>query len=111
MIRILIILTAVAGAAQAAEPIRPGAIKLALSGVERRAAVDRSQTTPSAIERPIENRTAVDWRVGDGAKAQAGYLCGIGGIGPDSEPIPGGPGSVYSHAGTFLGATLSAPLP
>ena len=114
MIRALIILIAFAGAAQAAEPASnsPAPIRLALSGADLRAALDRAETTSSAIERPIEPKTAVDWRVGqDGAKAQAGYLCGIGGIGPDSEPIPGGPASVYGHAGTFLGAALAVPLP
>ncbi|HEY1560338.1 MAG TPA: hypothetical protein VGF71_05545 [Caulobacteraceae bacterium] len=110
MIRVLIIVLAFAGAAQAADPSVP--IRLALSGADLRAALDRVETTPSAIERPIEPKTAVDWRVGgNGAKAQAGYLCGIGGIGPDSEPIPGGPASVYGHAGTFLGAALAVPLP
>ncbi|HEY1879110.1 MAG TPA: hypothetical protein VGG68_04175 [Caulobacteraceae bacterium] len=114
MIRALIILFAFAGAAQAAEPKSdaPAPIRIALSGVDLRAALDRAETTPSALERPIEPKTAVDWRVSDsGAKAQAGYLCGIGGIGPDSEPIPGGPASVYGHAGTFLGAALAVPLP
>jgi len=106
MVRTLIILLAAAGAAQAAIP----PIKLPAPGAELRAALDRVQTDPSARERPIEPRTAVDWKLG-GAKAEAGYLCGLGGIGPDSEPIPGGPGSVYSHAGTFLGATLGVPLP
>jgi hypothetical protein len=38
---------------------------------------------------------------------QAGYLCGIGGIGPSDGPIAGGPGSAYGHAGTFLGAKLA----
>ena len=118
MTRLIVFAAAIivfAGAAQAAQsPDLPPAepIKLTLSGADLRAALDRAQTTPSAIERPIEPKTAVDWRVGgDGVKAQAGYLCGIGGIGPDSEPIPGGPGAVYSHAGTFLGAALAVPLP
>lgn len=110
MIRALVVLLALAGAARADPPVP---IKLALSGPDLRAALDRDLTTPSAVERPIEPKTAVDWRVGGerGAKAEAGYLCGLGGIGPDSEPIPGGPASVYSHAGTFLGAALAVPLP
>jgi hypothetical protein len=114
MIRTLIILTLVAGAAHAAaqQTDAPAPIKLTLLGADLRAALVRDRTTPSAIERPIEAKTAVDWSVGGaGAKAQAGYLCGLGGIGPDSEPIPGGPASVYSHAGTFLGAALAVPLP
>ena len=114
MIRGLVILSFLAGAARAAEPpqVPTIPIKLSLTDTQMRAALDRSQTTPSAVERPIEPKTAVDWRVsGSGARAQAGYLCGIGGIGPDSEPIPGGPASVYGHAGTFLGAALAVPLP
>ena len=114
MIRPLIILISLSGAAQAAEPAAESAapVRIVVSGTDLRASLDRLQTAASAIERPIQNKTAVDWTLGrEGAKAQAGYLCGIGGIGPDSDPIPGGPGSVYSHAGTFLGAALAIPLP
>jgi hypothetical protein len=36
----------------------------------------------------------------------AGYLCGIGGIGPDTTATRGGPASAFQHFGTFLGASL-----
>ena len=88
-----------------------GPIRLALAPTDERVALDQAHFQVSAIERPTEPRTAVDHRFGaDGPVASAGYLCGLGGIGPDSVAVPGGPASVYSHAGTFLGATLATPI-
>ena len=54
-----------------------------------------------------QGHTEVDHRFGrDGPVAQVGYLCGLGGIGPDSAPPGGGPSSMWNHQGTFLGASL-----
>ncbi|MGH7024491.1 MAG: hypothetical protein ACREEB_13010 [Caulobacteraceae bacterium] len=86
-------------------------IRLTLAPTDQRLTLDQAHFQTGTIERPVEPRTAVDYRFGvDGPVASAGYLCGIGGIGPDSVAIPGGPASVYSHAGTFLGATLATPI-
>jgi hypothetical protein len=90
---------------------KPALLKLTLPPIDRRLELDSTYFAGGTIERPIEPRTEVDHRFGpDGPVASAGYLCGLGGIGPDSEPIPGGPASVYSHAGTFLGASLAMPI-
>ena len=92
--------------ADGAAPLPP--IRLSVSASDLRAELDRSHLAGSSIERPIENRTAVGYRLpSPGLTGQAGYLCGLGGIGPSSEPIPGGPASTYGHAGTFLGAKLA----
>jgi hypothetical protein len=72
---------------------------------------------PMALSRPADlsgpdaaasqGHTEVDHRFGkDGPVAQVGYLCGLGGIGPDSDPPGGGPSSLWNHQGTFLGASL-----
>jgi hypothetical protein len=102
-------LLACAGAARAeesSEPLPP--LRLSVSPAQLRAELDRAHLEGSSIERPIEPRTAVDYRLPQSRlTGQAGYLCGIGGIGPDSGPIPGGPASTYEHAGTFLGAKLA----
>jgi hypothetical protein len=61
----------------------------------------------STVELAVEPKTAVDHRFGpDGLVGEAGYLCGIGGIGPDADAPPGGPASAFGHSGTFLGASL-----
>lgn len=61
----------------------------------------------STVELAIEPKTAVDHRFGpDGLVGEAGYLCGIGGIGPDADAVRGGPASAFGHSGTFLGASL-----
>jgi hypothetical protein len=61
----------------------------------------------STVEVAIEPKTAVDHRFGpDGFVGEAGYLCGIGGIGPDADALRGGPASAFGHSGTFLGASL-----
>ena len=68
----------------------------------------RPYSEPSAIEIPVQPRTSIDHRFArDGLVGQAGYLCGIGGIGPDSDAPRGGPSSLFGHQGTFLGATLA----
>lgn len=83
-------------------------LRLTVSADRLRAELDRAHLESSSIERPIEPRTAVDYHLpSPGLTGQAGYLCGLGGIGPSSEPIPGGPASVYGHNGTFLGAKLA----
>jgi hypothetical protein len=84
------------------QPVRP-VLDLSLPD----AAPDRPFARTSAIETAVQPRTEVDHRFGqDGPVAQAGYLCGIGGIGPDSDPPGGGPSSLWNHQGTFLGAKL-----
>ena len=61
----------------------------------------------SVVERAVEPKTAIDHRFGpDGLIGEAGYLCGIGGIGPDADALRGGPASAFGHSGTFLGASL-----
>lgn len=64
----------------------------------------------SAIERPIEVKTAVEHRFGSGALGQAGYLCGLGGIGPDGEGARSGPEGAFGRSGAFLGASLALPI-
>jgi hypothetical protein len=67
----------------------------------------RAYPQSSAREDAVRPRTAVDHRFApDGLVGQAGYLCGIGGIGPDSDALRGGPASAHGHSGTFLGASL-----
>jgi hypothetical protein len=63
----------------------------------------------SSIERPIEVRTAVDHHFASGVVGQAGYLCGLGGIGPDGA-APSGPEGAFGRSGAFLGASLAVPL-
>jgi hypothetical protein len=101
-----------AGAAWCADETAPlPPIRLNLSASDFRAELDRAHLAGSSIERPIEPRTAVDYRLpSPGLTGQAGYLCGLDGIGPSSEPIPGGPASVYGHNGTFLGAKLAVAI-
>ena len=98
-----------AGAAWCADQTAPQPpIRLNLTADDLRTDLDRAHLAGSSIERPIESRTAVDYHLpSSGLTGQAGYLCGLGGIGPDSQPIPGGPASTYGHAGTFLGAKLA----
>ena len=67
----------------------------------------RAVPQPSAIEAPIQAKTAIDHEFEpEGLVGQAGYLCGIGGIGPDDDALRGGPASAHGHSGTFLGASL-----
>ncbi|HEY2481131.1 MAG TPA: hypothetical protein VGI30_02885 [Caulobacteraceae bacterium] len=78
-------------------------LDLSLTGSWRGRAYPRA----SAIETQIAPRTAVDHRLGsDALVGQAGYLCGIGGIGPDDDAPRGGPASAFEHFGTFLGAKV-----
>lgn len=86
------------------------ALALAPAPVDRRAALEAAVFKQSAIERPIDNRTAVDRRFSSGAVGQAGYLCGLGGIGPDGEPLHGGPEGAFGRSGAFLGASLAFPI-
>ncbi|HEY5289444.1 MAG TPA: hypothetical protein VIJ59_05380 [Caulobacteraceae bacterium] len=99
----------VAGAGQCADlgaPTPP--IRLVFSSPDLRAALDRAQVDGSTIERPIEAKTAVAYRFAPkGLTGEAGYLCGIGGIGPDGEVARVGPASAFQNFGTFLGATLA----
>ncbi|HEY7901158.1 MAG TPA: hypothetical protein VIC25_08235 [Caulobacteraceae bacterium] len=89
----------------ASDPTQPARTTLRL-GVSD-AALDRPYGRTSAVETAIQPRTEVDHRFGrDGPVAQAGYLCGIGGVGPDSAAPGGGPASLWNHQGTFLGASL-----
>jgi len=70
-------------------------------------ALARPLRQESTVELAIEPKTAVDHRFGpDGLVGEAGYLCGIGGIGPDADAPRGGPASAFGHIGTFLGASL-----
>jgi hypothetical protein len=86
--------------------VSPGTLKLSLPDA------GRPQPQVSAAEAPIQPRTAVDHRfTQDGLTGSAGYLCGIGGIGPDTDATRGGPSSAFAHYGTFLGATVGYPLP
>jgi hypothetical protein len=67
----------------------------------------RAVPQASAIEAPIQAKTAIDHQFApEGLVGQAGYLCGIGGLGPDSDALHGGPASAHGHSGTFLGASL-----
>jgi hypothetical protein len=67
----------------------------------------RPYTRSSAIEIPVQPRTELDHRFASGGLVgEAGYLCGIGGIGPDTDAPRGGPSSLYGHQGMFLGAKL-----
>ena len=96
---------ALAGGARAeaaAGTARP-ALRLAIPDTT----VQRPFSRASAVETPLASRTEVDHRFGrEGPVAQAGYLCGIGGLGPDSAAPGGGPASLWNHQGTFLGAKL-----
>jgi hypothetical protein len=75
-----------------------------------RAAVERGYAPPSPTG-DSEPRTAVDHRfTRQGLTGEAGYLCGIGGIGPDAAAPGGGPSSLWNHQGTFLGAKLGYPF-
>jgi hypothetical protein len=70
-------------------------------------ALSRPLRQESTVELAIEPKTAVDHRFGPGGLVgEAGYLCGIGGIGPDTDAPRGGPASAFGHSGTFLGASL-----
>jgi hypothetical protein len=61
----------------------------------------------STVELAVEPITAVNHRFGqDGLVGEAGYLCGIGGIGPDADALRGGPASAFGRSSTFLGASL-----
>jgi hypothetical protein len=71
------------------------------------AALARPLRQETTVELAVETKTAVDHRFGpDGVVGEAGYLCGIGGIGPDADAPRGGPASAFGHSGTFLGASL-----
>jgi hypothetical protein len=97
-----------AGAA-AAPPTPPSAVRLDLSPPA--AGLERPYSRAGAIETAAPPRTAVDHRFSrDGLTGEAGYLCGIGGIGPDAAPPGGGPSSLWNHQGTFLGAKLGYPF-
>ncbi|HEY2178715.1 MAG TPA: hypothetical protein VGH15_09055 [Caulobacteraceae bacterium] len=99
------LLSLAAGAAAAPQPT-PTRLDLSLP-----AAPERAWPRANAIEPTAEPRTEIDHRFGpDGLTAEAGYLCGIGGIGPDSAPPGGGPSSLWNHQGTFLGAKLGYPF-
>lgn len=112
---ILAVLAALSAAnlasAQAASPIVVRAGRLGppnhLDLSDDRADVLRPYARTSTTEDPIDSKTAVDHRFGsDGLVGQAGYLCGIGGIGPDNDGPRGGPASAFEHFGTFLGASV-----
>jgi hypothetical protein len=101
----LLALTAGAAAAQTPPPL--ARLDLTLPAT----ALARPWPRASALETVVQPRTAVDHRFGrDGLAGEAGYLCGIGGIGPDSAPPGGGPSSLWNHQGTFLGAKLGYPF-
>jgi hypothetical protein len=90
--------------ATAGAPAKPPA-RLRLS--DDNATLVRPYASSSAAEDPIEGKTAVDHHFGPrGPVGQAGYLCGIGGIGPDNDAPRGGPASAFEHFGTFLGAKV-----
>jgi hypothetical protein len=96
---------------QAVAPGVSGPSKLApvtrLDLSDDRAFLSRPYDKPSAAEDPIDSRTAVDHRFGPhGPVGQAGYLCGISGIGPDNDGPRGGPASAFEHFGTFLGTSV-----
>jgi hypothetical protein len=99
---------ALAGAAKAeATADAPAKPPMRLHLSDDRAIVVRPYARGSAAEDPIEAKTAVDHRFGrEGPVGQAGYLCGIGGIGPDNDAPRGGPASAFEHFGTFLGASV-----
>ena len=99
--------------AQTSSPLPPGAGE---ATVEMRRPLDLSSHATvlahplrqeSTVELAVEPKTAVDHRFGPGGLVgEAGYLCGIGGIGPDADAPRGGPASAFGHTGTFLGASL-----
>jgi len=104
MLTTVLALTALAVAA-AQTPTAP--IRLNLTFVDDHATSDVARFQDSAIERPIEPRTAVEIRFApDGLVGSAGYLCGVGGIGPDGDNARVGPASAFQHFGNFLGASL-----
>jgi hypothetical protein len=80
-------------------------LKLDLSSIP-----DARVPRESAIERPIEVKTAVEHRFAGGAVGQAGYLCGLGGIGPDGEAARSGAEGAFGRSGAFLGASLALPI-
>jgi hypothetical protein len=98
--------------AQTPSPLPPNAGEAAVA-VRRQldlsshvAVLARPFRQESTLERSIEPKTAVDHRFGPtGPVGEAGYLCGIGGIGPDADALRGGPASAFGHSGTFLGAS------
>ncbi|HEY1448469.1 MAG TPA: hypothetical protein VGF33_08020, partial [Caulobacteraceae bacterium] len=54
----------------------------------RQEGVYRAVPQPSAIEAPASAKTSIDHQfTPDGLVGAAGYLCGIGGIGPDSDAL------------------------
>ena len=84
-----------------------GALRRPLDLSSHAGVLARPLRQESAVEQPVELKTAVDHRFGPtGPIGQAGYLCGIGGIGPDTDALRGGPASAFGHSGTFLGASL-----
>lgn len=114
-VMILAVITALSAAdlasAQAASPIVARASQLTplthLDLSDDRAVLFRPYVRTSAAEDPIDPKTAVDHRFGsNGPVGQAGYLCGISGIGPDNDGPRGGPASAFEHFGTFLGASV-----
>jgi hypothetical protein len=87
--------------------IAPAAPPLRLDLSDHGAFLARPIPQASAADLVVEPKTAVDHRFGqDGPIGQAGYLCGIGGLGPDGDALRGGPASAHGHSGTFLGASL-----
>lgn len=95
-------LTSVAASAQTAAPRVSGATDPAPG----RPALDLS-ITDRTWSRERASPTALDHSFApDGLSAQVGYLCGIGGIGPDANPDHGGPASTFGRQGTFLGASV-----
>ena len=75
------------------------------------AAAARIYRHPDTGEGAAVARTAVSHSFAQGdIVGSAGYLCGIGGIGPDTGGTQGGPSSLFGHQGTFLGATLGHPF-
>ena len=84
-------------------PSHPAPLRLALPPL----ALSRPDVLSGSEATASQGRTEVDHRFGrDGPVAQVGYLCGLGGIGPDSAPPGGGPSSLWNHQGTFLGASV-----
>jgi hypothetical protein len=95
----------VASAADAQAAPAPPPLRLDLS--DHGAFLARPIPQASAAETIVEPKTAVDHQFApSGLVGQAGYLCGIGGIGPDGDALRGGPASAHGHSGTFLGASL-----
>ena len=90
-----------------AQTVRQAPLRPVLNLTDPTSGLSLPYPQSSTIEIPMQPRTEVDHRFApDGLVGQAGYLCGIGGIGPDTDAPRGGPSSLFGHQGTFLGAKL-----